>query len=575
MASGGRDPRDPGMTPLKAGLLAGVVILVFSFFGFSRYNPFADQYQFTATFESANNLQPKSPVRVAGVDVGKVKKVEPLPGGTGAARVTMEMQKKGLPIHEDAQLKIRPRIFLEGNFFVEVQPGTPGSGILKDGGKIPIQQTATPVQFGELLTALQRDTRSDLQTFFKEYAREGLGNGGAAAYNRALTDAPEALRNVSIANEASLGQKPHDLSHLLRGQQRLFSQLVASPETLKDLVTNLNLTAEAFGRNDAALQASVPALRDLLRVGQPALVSLNDALPTLRVFSREALPGVRSSGPTIRASMPFIRQARLLVRPQELRGLAADLRRAIPDLARVNRASIPLLDNQRALSACTRKVLVPAARTPIPAPELADKYPDSTNQPFYKQAPRGLVGLSGESRINDANTPYFHVQFSSGPANLLVYNEGGEQAFAAVSSPPEGVRPIRPDRRPVFRPNVPCETQEPPDVAAAGGTPDQMFTSQGDLLPGVIPPGLIPPLPKRTAEAPRDQQLQLQWVIEASRRNAAGQPTPDPMAFSVKTYPRELRRAGLATTPKGRIYKRGDDKAKARALAGEQQESVR
>ena len=125
--SKGRDPRDPGMTPLKAGLLAAIVILVFSFFWFSRFNPFADPYEFTATFQSANNLQPKSPVRVAGVDVGRVTKVEPLPGGTGAAKVTMQMQKKGLPIHKDAQLKIRPRIFLEGNFFVDLQSGTPSS----------------------------------------------------------------------------------------------------------------------------------------------------------------------------------------------------------------------------------------------------------------------------------------------------------------------------------------------------------------------------------------------------------------------------------------------------------------
>jgi hypothetical protein len=264
------------------------------------------------------------------------------------------------------------------------------------------------------------------------------------------------------------------------------------------------------------------------------------------------------------------------VRRQELRGLAADLRRAIPDLARVNRSTIPLLDNQRALSACTSEVLVPFARTPIPAPELADKFPDSTNQPFYKQAPRGLVGLSGESRINDANTPFFHVQFSSGPANLLVYNESGEQAFAAVSSPPEGVRPARPDRRPVFRPNVPCENQEPPDLNAPGGTPDQMFTSTGELIPGgVIPPGLVPPLPKMIAKAPKDQQLQLQWVLEASRMRAAGKPVPDPMAFSVKSYPRELRKAGLATTKNGKIYSRGDEKAKARAEAAEQQESVR
>ena len=566
MAKGrGRDPRDPGMTPLKAGLLAGIVILVFSFFGFSRYNPFADPYEFTATFQSANNLQPKSPVRVAGVDVGKVVEVKPLPGGTGAARVKMEIQKKGLPIHEDAQLKIRPRIFLEGNFFVDLQPGTPSSDKLKDGGTIGIQQTATPVQFGDILTALQSDTRADLQSFFREYALEGLGNGGAEAYNRMLTHAPEALRNIAIANEATLGERPRDLSRLLRGQQRLFSQLAANPETLKDLVTNLNLTAEAFGRNDAALQASVPALRDVLRVGQPALVSLNNALPSLRVFSREALPGVQSSDETLRASRPFIRQARLLVRREELRGLAADLRQAIPDLARLNREAIPLLDNQRALSACTSEVLVPFASTPINDPDFGPKNPDATGQPFFKQAPRGLVGLSGESRVADAVGPQFHIQFSTGPANVVIQNEG-ESLFAGTSNPPEGVRPIKPNRRPVFRPGTPCETQEPPNLDAPGGPPDQTVLANGEEVVG----GIIPGLPKSAQGKPTSvQELKANWVREYMKAKAEGRNLPDPTQYSVKTYRRLLKGMGLASTPKGKIYKLGDEPDKAKAESAE------
>jgi ABC-type transporter Mla subunit MlaD len=553
------------MTPLKAGLLAGIVILVATFFGFSRQNPFADPYEFTATFQSANNLQPKSPVRIAGVDVGKVIEVKPLPGGTGAARVKMEIQRKGLPIHEDAQLKIRPRIFLEGNFFVDLQPGTPDGDTLKDGGSIGIQQTATPVQFGDILTALQSDTRADLQTFFREYAVEGLGNGGADAYNRSLTNAPEALRNVSIANEASLGQRPHDLSRLLKGQQRLFAQLASNPEVLKDLVTNLNLTAEAFGRNDAALQASVPALRDLLRVGQPALVSLNNALPTLRVFSREALPGVRSSGPTIKASLPFIRQARLLVRQQELRGLAADLRQAIPDLARLNRETIPLLDQQRALSACTSEVLVPFAKTPINDPDFASKYPDSSGQPFYKQAPRGLVGLSGESRVTDAVGPQFHVQFSSGPANVVIQNEG-ESLFAGTSNPPEGVRPLRPNKRPAFRPGTACETQEPPDLNAAGGGPDQTVLANGTE----VIDGIIPGLPKTAqGKLTPEQELKAGWAREFLKAQATGGKVPDPFGLSVKSYKRQLKAVGLATTPQGKLYKQGDEEARAKAMAEE------
>ena len=46
-------------------------------------------------------------------------------------------RQAGLPIHKDATLKIRPRIFLEGNFFVDLQPGTPSAPTIDDGDTIP------------------------------------------------------------------------------------------------------------------------------------------------------------------------------------------------------------------------------------------------------------------------------------------------------------------------------------------------------------------------------------------------------------------------------------------------------
>ena len=67
----------------------------------------------------------------------------------------MEINDDGLPIHEDATAKIRPRIFLEGNFFVDLQPGTPRARRSPDGDTIKVTQTATPVQLDQVLTALQ------------------------------------------------------------------------------------------------------------------------------------------------------------------------------------------------------------------------------------------------------------------------------------------------------------------------------------------------------------------------------------------------------------------------------------
>src|SRR3954449_14925 len=284
-----KDPRSTGMSPFKAGMIGIAVLAFVVFFGFTRYNPFKHPFKLKAAVKSANNLQRNSPVRIAGVNVGKVKQVEAVKGG--GAIVTMEVEKPGLPIHKDAQIKIRPRIFLEGNFFVDIQPGTPSAPAFKSGDTVPVQQSSTPVQFGQLLTALQSDTRQDLQTFLYEYAQKGLGNGGAQAYNKGLNDAPGALRNASIANDATLGQQPDDLFQLERGQQRLAKSLTTNPAQLRDLITQLNVTFGAFARENTALEASIPALNDTLRVGVPALQSLDAALPSLRSFSREALPG--------------------------------------------------------------------------------------------------------------------------------------------------------------------------------------------------------------------------------------------------------------------------------------------
>ena len=67
-----------GMSPAKAGVIALVVIVLLTFEGFTRFSPFKQTFELKATFASANNLQPKSPVRIAGVQVGQVKEVTPL-----------------------------------------------------------------------------------------------------------------------------------------------------------------------------------------------------------------------------------------------------------------------------------------------------------------------------------------------------------------------------------------------------------------------------------------------------------------------------------------------------------------
>ena len=437
------------MTPFKAGVLAVTTLVLVAYFGFTKANPFANPYELKAMFRDVQNLKTRAPVRIAGVEVGKVTKVEPK--GRGAGEVTMELKEDALPIHDDARAQIRSRIFLEGNFFVDVQPGSPSTGELDDGSTLPITQTASTVTLPDILDVLDSDVRSDLQTFLHEYGTVALRGGGAKAFNRAIKSFKPAYRYGALTNDALLGVEPdRDIQRLLRGQQRTFAALASNPDALKELVTDLNTTAGAIASEDTALAAAVPALRDTLREGYPALGALNAALPTLRTFSREALPGVRSSVPALDAAIPWITQARGLVQPSELRGLAADLRQAVPSLVKLNTRLVPFLKQLRALSSCTNTVLVPFAESDIPSIEEGN-----SGHSVREQINRSFVGLAGESRLNDANTPIFHIQ--------------GVNPFKLATGRIEPAAPPNANIPPPHRPDVPCETQEPPNLSAPGG----------------------------------------------------------------------------------------------------------
>ena len=133
----------------------------------------------------------------------------------------MEIEPKGLPIHSDATLKIRPRIFLEGNWFVELQPGSPSAPTLSSGATIPITQTSDPVQLDQVLDALNTDTRANLQDFLQGYG-DGLtrkpdaaenaeqdpdvyGLNGAQALNKTYHRAP---RRRCVARRSSIRRSP-------------------------------------------------------------------------------------------------------------------------------------------------------------------------------------------------------------------------------------------------------------------------------------------------------------------------------------------------------------------------------
>lgn len=433
--------RNERLSRFGAGLLAILIVGGGALAGWFRINPFADPYVLTAEFEQASNLGERSPVRIAGVDVGKVTSVEAR--GGGGARVRMELEDRALPLHSDTELKIRPRIFFEGNFFVDVRPGTPAAPELAEGEVVPASQTAAPVQIGDVLATLQADPRRNLQSLLAETARSFEG-GAAEALNRGAPFAAPALRDLAVVSDAALGERPtEDLLRALRGTRATVAALAADEAALQGLVTNLGTVARALAEEDIALAASLPALRDTLLAARPALGAVNATLPPLRVLAREAQPGVEALVPAARAALPLARQLRKLVAPRELRAAARELREGATPITRLLRVSVPLFAEGRAASRCTDRVLVPFIESDFPDPD----FPANTGT-VNEKLQRSFIGLAGESRTVDANQSYFH---------------------ASVVPPPMQVRPAPPDEPsipPVHRPGVPCETQDAPNLDA-------------------------------------------------------------------------------------------------------------
>ncbi|HEV2786439.1 MAG TPA: MlaD family protein [Solirubrobacteraceae bacterium] len=445
--------RDRGPSPFAVGVAVIVFAIVVTYLGFTKDVPLVNNpYEIKAAFRDTSGINAGSPVRIAGVDVGEVTNVEHTRPGASSATVTFSISDKGRPIYADATAKIRPRIFLEGNFFVEVAPGTARARELDEGDTIPAARTGSPVQFDQVLAALRSDTRNDLRQVFVELGK-AQDAGGAEAFNRSLPYQPNAYRFTAIVAEALLGKRPRDLSDLVRGGGAL-AEAVNAPGRLRDLIADFNTTASAFADRESALTAAVGELPRTLRATTPALDALNDAFPDVRRFARGARPGVRSLGPTVRATLPLVRQLRGLVQDRELGTLSRNLRSATPPLAQISNVGRTVLGELRALASCTANVLVPFGDSKL----VDEAFP--THGPVYQDLAKFLPGLAGESRSFDANSQWFKVLGTGGAETLNI----GNGLFGTVAEPIVGNNPPPIRRRPPLKPDVPCETQEPPDL---------------------------------------------------------------------------------------------------------------
>jgi phospholipid/cholesterol/gamma-HCH transport system substrate-binding protein len=481
-----------GLSFFKTGVVVLIFLIVVSWFAYTKKLPWSSPgYAVSATFRDASTLRTSTPVRIAGVNVGEVTDVH---AEGDDAKVTFSVDPEGQPLHEDARVTIRPRLFLEGNYFLDLQPGSPSAPDLADGGTIPITQTGTAVQLDQVLTSLQRSDRKNLGDLLDGFGSalddpptaqmdvgmdpQVQGLSGAEAINQSFDYGGRAGKSSSQVSQALLGEQAGDLRGLIKSSGDVFRELASRDTQLSDLITNLSITTGALSAESQNLQDTLAELAPTVEQAQRDLPVVNNSFPPLRAFARELTPSIMELPGTIKAGTPWLRQADKLLQPSELGGIVDDLHAATPVLSAGTDNLSSLLLQLGRFSRCQTQVLVPTGNTVI-----NDQF--SNGQKSFREFIYATASQTGEGANFDGNGQFLRIQPGGGPFEVEAPIPSSPSPtdnvnYGNAAAEPVGTQPLKPSSKPPIRTDVACFQNDVPNLngpQAAIGPPNPTPTT--------------------------------------------------------------------------------------------------
>ncbi|MBJ8343888.1 MCE family protein [Antrihabitans sp. YC2-6] len=256
-------------------------------------------------FPAAVGLFPGDEVRILGVDVGSVERIEP--EGTRVA-VHMRMDKKWeLPADVQAVL-IAPTLVTTR--FVQLTPAYTGGPTLPDGGTIPEDRTAVPVEWDKIKEQLTRltdtlgpqsddgDATGTLAEFVTKAADNARGNG--STLHETLANLAQATTALSDGR-TDLFSMVRDLSVLVDALSQSHQQIVAFNDHLASVTEVFAASETSIGDAVADLDLAVTDIEQFVRDNKDALGATVDKLGTATqslADNRRDLEQVLHVGPT-------------------------------------------------------------------------------------------------------------------------------------------------------------------------------------------------------------------------------------------------------------------------------------
>jgi virulence factor Mce-like protein len=453
--------------PLAIALAVILGAAAVTFYAFNQGLPFVHRFTLYAVVRNSYNVRGGDPVRIDGVDVGQVEGVS---ADGNASRIAFSLDGSALPIHRDATLRIRDRLFLEGSYYLALEPGTPEAPSLGDGGTIPISRTSGPVQFYQLLSVFTQPVRQgladSLQAFnqgFAQPAGQPLSRSGAAGLKQLAPQLAPLFNDTAVIGQALRGTGPFDLARLLRSTASVTGTLAASSGRLAGLVVGLDRTSTALAASDGALTRSITGLDQTLVATPPALRAVDASLPAVDRLARALNPSLVQAPPILDHLTGIVGRLAAVLAPMERASLVTSLQATFQQLPNILTQLASAFPIGHELSNCFITHIIPILVQPVPDGSL------STGGTVLQDFMHFLPGVAGASAGFDADGPFTRLLINAGNDTLTGAFHGG----VVSTAPPGGgsVEGARPhwigDLQPAdFRPDVPCSSQKLPSLSA-------------------------------------------------------------------------------------------------------------
>jgi ABC-type transporter Mla subunit MlaD len=270
-------------------------ILLFLWVTFGGPTPFrAKTYEVKIPFNEATQLAEQSDVRISGVNVGKVQKIELSPDGD-QAWATTAIDAQYAPLPEDTRAILRTKTLL-GETYIELSPGDRQGTELEDGGVLPEANIAESVQLDEIFRTFDARTRAAFQEWMQESAVSITGQGQNLSYaigglEPTFTEFDRLFR-VLDSQRLAVGQ-------LFSNGATTFQALRGREGELGDLIESSNAVFQTTARRNRDIEALFRAFPTFLDESRLTLSRLKDFSENANPLMKQLVPAAEELSPTL------------------------------------------------------------------------------------------------------------------------------------------------------------------------------------------------------------------------------------------------------------------------------------